>query len=402
MSLSFPMTAGEANQLISNIITRTRPVSTAELYQALNYGVQKAVRAISASRPQFFASWVEPFSIGGGVTEYDVSGLSPSLFRPWRLVCNGNQGSSSVVLFKYASITTQEYEEAEVSTSGAVANQLIYDVLDGLLPVVVGAPVELDTPAGFNCLPITMPGFVPVAAGSILIVPNLGNAHTPSGWTSPVADDLTLYVTGQQLGWDSLSTGTWTTTASSTSGPVFDADGFNVGDQVYLTETGVPTEFVRGTGTIQAIAGNVVTINPYNGGIPTPGVTSVLRPVAPTFQPALPIALPAETLVTVARRRVLKIVPALQQTYTGRLWYVYTPPRLRQDGDFLPISLADRHIDMVVSYAVGLLKRAVDDSMENRWALEATEMRSELMQDTEPVSGQNSEALGSALDWIGY
>jgi hypothetical protein len=40
--------------------------------------------------------------------------------------------------------------------------------------------------------------------------------------------------------------------------------------------------------------------------------------------------------------------------------------------------------------------------MENRWALEATEMRSELMQDSEPISGQNSESLGSGLDWMPY
>jgi hypothetical protein len=328
MSLAFPMTAGEANQLIQNIITRTRPVSNAELYQALNYGIAKAVRAISASRPQYFASWVEPFTIGGGVTEYDVSSFSPSLFRPWRLVCNGNQGQSSVVLFKYASITTQEFEDAEVSTSGAVANNLLYDVLDGLLPgAVVYAAVAMN--AGANAIPLSAADFAAVKLGNFVVVANFGNAVTKPGWDSGWAfDDYTATVVGLQTG-----------------GPT---------GQEMIVEPPLPQAF-------------------------------------PTTQP-----------IQLMRRRVIKIVPALQQTYTGRLWYVYTPTRLRQDGDPLPIGLADRHIDMVVAYAVGLLKRAVDDSMENRWALEATEMRSELMQDTEPVSGQNSEALGSALDWIGY
>jgi hypothetical protein len=296
-------------------------VNNAELYQALNYGVSKAVRAISASRPQSFSSWVEPFSIGGGVTEYDVSSFSPSLFRPWRLVCNGNQGASSVVLFKYASITTQEFEDAEVSTAGAVANQLVYDVLDGMLPSGT-ATTTADANATDTLIQLTVGD--KVQAGNYLIIPGMVQ-YAPVG-ANPMPTDFTCLVTSVLVGTP-------------------------------------PYVFVN---------------------------------------PGLPVNMASGRVMTVMRRRVLKIVPALAQTYTGRLWYVYTPNRLRQDGDLLPISLADRHIDMVVSYAVGLLKRSVDDAMENRWALEATEMRSELMQDTEPISGQNSEALGSGLDWIGY
>lgn len=327
MGLPVPMTAGEANQLIRNLITRTRPVNDLELYQALNYGIAKAVRAISASRPQLFSSWIEPFAIGGGKTEYDVSSLSPSLFRPWRLVCSGNQGQSSVVLFKYASITSQEFEDAEISTAGAVANQLLYDVLDGLLP---GGLLHLRSNANPNDteLPIIAADVGIAQIGNFVVLPNLGDPFTPSTWTAQMQND-------------------------------------------YLG-------FVVGTG--QDALGNPTV----------------------TLQPPFPVNVPQTAIGTVMRRRVLKIVPALAQTYTGRLWYVYTPSRLRVDGDPLPIGLADRHVDMVVSYAVGLLKRSVDDAMETRWALEATEMRAELMQDTEPISGQNTEALGSALDWIGY
>jgi hypothetical protein len=323
------MTAGEANTLISNIITRTRPVTSAELYQALNYGISKAVRALSASRPQLFASWVEPFTIGGGQTEYDVSGLSPSLYRPWRLVCSGNQGASSVVLFKYASITSQEFEDAEISTSGAVSNNLVYDVLDGMLPSITAVnqnQINVNDIIA-NLAPLDIPNVQP---GNFLVVANHGDRWTPPGWPQQQTQD---YV------------------------------------------------------------GMVLSVTPTPGG-PYGGQVVV--------NPPFPTPIPGLTPLQFMRRRVIKIVPALQQTYTGRLWYIYTPNRLRQDGDPLPISLADRHVDMVVSYAVGLLKRAVDDSMENRWALEATEMRSELMQDSEPISGQNSEALGSALDWIGY
>ncbi len=322
MSLPVSMTAGEANGLIQNIITRTRPVNSRELYQALNYGISKAVRALSASRPQLFASWVDPFTIGGGVTEYDVSGLSPSLFRPWRLVCSGNQGQSSVVLFRYAAITSQEFEDAEVSTAGAVANQLLYDVLDGELPAGTVTTLSLIATNGTQ-FSVSAADAAKVNPGNWIVIPNCGAARTPDGWTTAVRDDYTGLV------------------------------------------------------------------------------TSVALPLI-NVQPAFPQAVPVGTVVTVMRRRVLKIVPALQQQYTGRLWYVFTPTRLRADTDLLPIGLGDRHIDMIVAYAVGLLKRSVDDSMENRWALEATEMRSELMQDSEPISGQNSEALGSGLDWIGY
>lgn len=323
MSLPVSMTAGEANSLIQNIIQRTRPVTSAELFQSLNYGIGKAVRALSASRPQLFSSWVEPFTIGGGVTEYDVSGFSPSLFRPWRLVCNGNQGQSSVVLFRYASITSQEFEDAEVSTAGAVANQLLYDVLDGELPAGTVTTMSLQA-IGDTQFFVSAADAAKVNPGNWIVIPNLGAARIPAGWTTGVSDD-------------------------------------------------------------------------YTGLVTSVGLSHLVN-----VQPPFPQVLPIGTVVSIMRRRVIKIVPALQQQYTGRLWYVFTPTRLRADTDLLPIGLGDRHIDMVVAYAVGLLKRAVDDSMENRWALEATEMRSELMQDSEPVSGQNSEALGSALDWIGY
>lgn len=328
MSLPIPMTAGEANQLVKNIITRTRPVNDLELYQALNYGIGKAVRALSASRPQLFSSWVEPFVIGGGVTEYDVSNFSPSLFRPWRLVCTGNQGQSSVVLFKYAAITSQEFEDSEISTSGAVSNNLLYDVLDGLLP---GGTVTTltDSPANAKTLIVSVTDYALPNLGNFIVIPNLGNPRNQVGWDPGfVSDDYTGMVVGKTIE----------------------------------------------TGGLHAI----------------------------TMEPDFPQDVPPGTVATVMRRRILKVVPALQQTYTGRLWYVYTPPRMRVDGDVVPISLADRHIDMVVAYAVGLLKRSVDDAMENRWALEATEMRSELMQDSEPISGQNTESLGTALDWMPY
>lgn len=337
MSLPVPMTAGEANQLIKNIITRTRPVNDLELYQALNYGIGKAVRAISASRPQYFCSWVEPFTIGGGVTEYDVSSLSPSLFRPWRLICTGRQGQSSVVLFRYASITSHEFEEAEVATAGAAPGNILYDVLDGLLPAgtifATGLPPG-EPPGTSNGITVSADDFAKVQMGNFLVMPNAG-AQRPApgmGWEvgNQANDDLTVFV--------------------------------------LLTKT--------------AVVGGVTQYQIF-------------------FQPDLHFAL-GDLPISVMRRRVIKMVPPLQQQYTGRLWYVYNPPRMRSDGDPLPAGLADRHIDMVVAYAVGLLKRSVDDTMENRWALEATEMRSELMQDTEPIAGQNTESLGSALDWMPY
>ncbi|MCI4355113.1 MAG: hypothetical protein L3K06_07095, partial [Thermoplasmata archaeon] len=99
MSILVPATAGEAVALIQTPASRTRPASSAELYQALNYGVGKAIRAISAVRPQYFATFLDPFTLQAGVDEYDLSLLSPPLFRVHRLVVSGNHGVSTVIFF---------------------------------------------------------------------------------------------------------------------------------------------------------------------------------------------------------------------------------------------------------------------------------------------------------------
>ena len=51
----------------------------------------------------------------------------------------------------------------------------------------------------------------------------------------------------------------------------------------------------------------------------------------------------------------------------------------------------------LVHYAMALLKRAVGDTDSRDYFDDAQAQRAELMADLEPMSGQDSEALGSSL-----
>jgi hypothetical protein len=165
-------------------------------------------------------------------------------------------------------------------------------------------------------------------------------------------------------------------------------------------------------------AGTYLTIPGYGASLPAappPGanvlpadyyglVTSVggqVMQVAPGF--AGPFGSPpAGTAVLEIRRKLLRLVPALTTGATGRLWYQFTRERLVSDGDLIEPLVAE-HIDCLVAYALSRLKLSVGDADTDRWLSQAEAMRSEMMQDVDLGSWQNTEHLGSDLiglvDW---
>ncbi len=317
MPATLPLSAGDVVTLIDGVAKRTRPSSQADLYQALNYGVGKAVRALSAIRPGLFESFVDPFVLRATTPEYALSTLNPPLLRPHRLIVSGNGGTNTVLFFVYRDQMSADYQQAETTVAGR-ASVLVYDIVDGLLPSPTTTTVPAGVATGQTSLAVGDGTLFTI--GGLLQMPVGGTPVTPNGWAVAVPQPYAGYVVG--------------------------------------------------------IAGNTLTIEPPLGS-----------------------AINAGTVVTPMRRRVLMIQPAVVQSYSGRLWYVYDPPRLARSSDLLPMGLA-RYVDMIVAYAIGFLKIGVDDAMEARWELRAQEMRAELMQDGEPAAGQQSQAVGSALDSV--
>jgi hypothetical protein len=104
--------------------------------------------------------------------------------------------------------------------------------------------------------------------------------------------------------------------------------------------------------------------------------------------------------VTLYQARMLKLAPAPGANATGRLYYLYRPERLQKNSDAVD-DISSEHSDAIVAYAAGWLLRSTNDPMSDRWMLEGQEMRSEMMQDVEPLSGENSEALSTGLGGLG-
>lgn len=130
------------------------------------------------------------------------------------------------------------------------------------------------------------------------------------------------------------------------------------------------------TGIVTSIAGLVVTVEPDFTVVPIPGA-----------------------LATPQRRRLMVLSPAPSESVTGRLFYNYRPARLVRDTDVLDAIVAE-HEDLVVTYALAILGRAVGDSNAARWWDDAEGQRSELMQDADPT-GIGSASFGSDLIGMG-
>lgn len=187
-----------------------------------------------------------------------------------------------------------------------------------------------------------------------------------------------------------------TTTVFATSPPggpvqVADATQFPPGTYVSMPVP-APTPMTGGVPMVSAPPG----ISPYYGFVATRSGAGPLALL--TFHPAIPsfATIPATTVLTKILRMALRIANPLTTDQTGELWYQYRPPILVNYDQVLDPIVAE-HRDLVIYYALSQYLSAVNDTESSAWLQKAQLLKSELMQDLEPLSGQNSESLDSAL-----
>jgi len=314
------MALWQIKALINAHLTHTRPVATAEMNEAINFGLGKVRRALRSVRPQPQLSFVDNFALVAGQTEYDVSALAPPLVKPVKFVVPSVQGSSQIIWFRYFATESADFQEAENNPQGGYT-WVLYDLHEGLFP---GPKVTLSL-ATSTALTAAV-GQTPLGIGSHFVIPNFG---VPAIAAPPPATNT------------------------------------------------IPTDYY---GIVTGLSGQVMT-------------------VAPSLTAPLP---PANTVLQQMRRKLLRLVPALNVGATGRFWYQYTRERLSADGDLVEPLVAE-HIDCLVSYALSVLKLSVGDADTDRWLSRAEAMRSEMMQDVDLGSWGNTEHLGSDLiglvDW---
>jgi len=318
MAYELPIPVTELVTLVRQVANHTRPTTDAEVLQGLNYGQSKVVRAISAVRPQAFASYIDPFILTQGIAEYDIGIYAPPVWRPVRLFVPG--AFSTVLTFRYKALTDPEYEARDTGSSGTL-NYLYYDILTGMLP---GTPLIANDSN---------------AAGSVFVFQNYTDAQIQA--TYPI------------------------------------------GSQVMIANDG---NIVR-IGVTRTLLDNYV------------GVVTVFQPgPASAINVDPPFTVGGGSLYTLVpmRRRVLRIAPTPPNTYRGRLYYNYRPNKIRSTGDILDGWMSE-HRDCLVAFALEHLLAAVNDPEALNWGEKATQMRAELVQDIEPLSNQNSEAVTSGL-----
>lgn len=196
--------------------------------------------------------------------------------------------------------------------------------------------------------------------------------------------------------------GTFSTLFYDILSGLFPATTTTVQNQVSATVTDVvdPTLFalgqlisVLGSGPLQSIAGTAAQLPTTYYGI----VTAInLGNGQITVQPPFTTQPPVSTVVTPYRRQIMKLANPPTLSLTGRLYFQYRAPKFTSLNDVMDPVIAE-HRDVVVYYALAQLMQATDDSQATAWFQQAQEMRSELMQDLEPLSGQNSESMDSDL-----
>jgi len=109
---------------------------------------------------------------------------------------------------------------------------------------------------------------------------------------------------------------------------------------------------------------------------------------------------PTGTVLTQLQRMILRVANPPTQQQTGQLWYQYRPRRLVNLDEFIDPIVAE-YQDLILYYALSQYLGGVDDSEAGSWLQKAQLLKSEVMQDLEPLSGQNSEALDSDLWALG-
>lgn len=307
MSVAVPISAGDLKTFVKTVTDHTRPVTDPEMLEALNYGYDKAIKAVLAVRTQVFLSFTDSFTLVGGQQDYDIGAYDPPLYRPTRLLV----GSATVraIKFRYKALTDNEFEAQESSRAGTAAN-FFYDVLEGLFPGTA------TTSTAASATTVTVASAAGIVVGTLLQILGSGTNQTlPGGAT-------------------------------------------------------IPTTYY---GVVRGIVGNVLTMAPAFTAQPVNGTT-----------------------ITPMRQRLLRLAPAPGDSVTGRLYYQYRPAKLVALTDYLDPIVAE-HRAVIEYFAISQLLRSVNDAEASQWFQEAQQLRSELIQEIDPLSGQNSEALGTDL-----
>lgn len=164
-----------------------------------------------------------------------------------------------------------------------------------------------------------------------------------------------------------------------------------VGQEVAIVGAG-PKRVIEGDGmepTANLPSDYFGRVTSWASGTATLGVTPRLSDTAVTG---------AE--VTLYASKMLRLAPAMPRSVTGRLYYTYRPARLIKASDAISALLSE-HDDAIVAYAASWLLRSTNDADSDRWMLEGQEMRSEALQDLDPLVDENTEGLSSDLFGLG-
>ena len=176
---SLPISADDLKTFLKQITDHTRPTTDAELLQGLNYGYDKAIKAVLSVRSQYFLSYVDPFTFVTNQQDYDLTTFDPPLFRPVRLMVGGQNGSRSI-RFRYRNLTNPEFEEREAGNGGTFS-LFVYDVLEGSFPLATAVTDGSGSTTGFgvdDASGFTVGGVIKVPRGGAVMLPASVNARS--------------------------------------------------------------------------------------------------------------------------------------------------------------------------------------------------------------------------------
>jgi hypothetical protein len=340
-TVHIPLTVGELRTLLTHITEHTAPFSRAEALAALNYGYRKSVIAIQSVRPQHFISYVDNFSFGGSQSEFDISDFQPPVLRLVKLIVPTSPASVNARNSRFVLFRYRDFRDPDFEdreTSAAGSfDRIVYEILEGRLPQAPVAAGDQSTS--------TVDAQVDTDTVDILTPP-----------TAPgIGREVQIFGVGQQRTLEAFPSGE----------PDYPLDQEYFGRIVGSTDQGGSPNVHR------------IKVSPRMSASPTVGAA-----------------------VNIFDSRRLIIAPALQASLTGRLYYLYEPTKFQRDNDVLD-PITSKHRDLVVAYAASWLLRSTNDGQAERWFMEAQEMRSELMQDSDPMALEQTEGLSSALAGIG-
>lgn len=340
MALSVPVTLVELRARVLNITSLTATFSRDEVRDAINYGYRKLLRAIRSVQPQPSMAFKDNFAFTAGESEYDISDIEPSIHRITKLIVPGIP--------------------ANQGSSGQVVNFQYRDLRSGDFQGAEACGANAGSGVFYDILTGRLPQrnvADPTAEGNAQIT-TIVSSNTIKV-TAPVSGGVAIGQLIQIPFW----------------GESHRIDGSGDDEGSFY----VPTDY---WGTVVAVStvGDLTTIQ--------------LSPDI-SFLPSV------AGRIHLYRTQVLMIAPAFASGLTGRLYYTYQPVRLVKDTERITPA-ASEHSDTIVAYAASWLLRGTDDSQAERWYLEGQEMRSEALQDLDPVADQGTQSFDTGLpgsDW---